>query len=494
MEFIEYYRIIRRRIWLALLMAGLAAAVVVAARLVPKETVYTAAGHVLVHDLAKRQYLLQGNELIIGLPQNEDEFWANLSPFVGSRFVLEAAAADIGISSAEATEQLEPASAQRLGESNVAMIIAGATGVPPSLTTGEASNASDVAVRYCNAIMTRLDELWKARQNARIDHLRDVLNERLPGIETEINQVQQEADKLTAAYDGVPPTGVEERLTEELNTIEQQVTAAEISRGAATARAEVLAGEQGRARTTTAPMITAAENPRIAALRQTILEKQIQLDEELSRRTEEHEAVKMLEAEIKRLQERLAELEKSEEQGPLAAASPTLQEAAVAAEIEAAALNRRIDLLQQRAGQIRDRLPSVREDARLYEQISKKLEDLKLQRDAILGYLDRLDFEQQQLENATLMEVIGAAEPQRVPRGLGRFLLELGAALIIGGGVGVLFVFLLHYIDFSFQDEQEAELVLDVPVLAGIPRSDVVLEEPVAATTEGLLESDDDVL
>ena len=59
MEFIEYYRIIRRRIWIAALMAGLTAAVVVGARLMPQETTYPAAGRILVHEIAKRQVRLQ---------------------------------------------------------------------------------------------------------------------------------------------------------------------------------------------------------------------------------------------------------------------------------------------------------------------------------------------------------------------------------------------------------------------------------------------------
>ncbi|MFW6437979.1 MAG: hypothetical protein ACOCZ7_03100, partial [Armatimonadota bacterium] len=114
MEFVEYYRIIRRRIWIAVVLAALAAAIVVVARLLPQEIDYPASGRVLVHEAAQRDIALTENQVLVGTPENPERFWRDLDQFVGSRFMLQAASEEMGIAPQEAGEQLRAARAEQI--------------------------------------------------------------------------------------------------------------------------------------------------------------------------------------------------------------------------------------------------------------------------------------------------------------------------------------------------------------------------------------------
>lgn len=482
MEFVEYLQIIRRRIWIAVVMAGLTAAVVVGARLMPEEKTHPAAGRVLVHELAKRQIVLQGNEVVVGQPQEEGAFWNDFGQFAGSAQVRQVAAQEIGLAPGEAQQQLDNPTVQRLANSSVAQVVAEATGRASGLATGSKS-AHDLAVRYCQAVMESLGELWRSRTIARLELARNVLQQRRPSLEAEKARIEREADQLATRYAGIAPTGVRESLTAELTAIEEQIASAEVSKGAAEARSEVLASRGDELVGTTGAARSAAFNPRVAALQEAIAQKQIQLDEQLGRRTRAHPDIQALEAEIDRLTERLAEVREEEATGISPQGAAAAAEAAVTAEVEAAALNRRLELLRERAGEIRNRLPTVRADARVYEDVMARLTGTQAALATLDSSIDRLDAEEEQVANATLIEPLTEAEPQHIPRGLTGFAIKLAVAIVTGGGLGILVIFVLHYVDFSFQDEQEAEQMLGVRVLAGIPRSDIE-PQPVAEGIE----------
>ena len=162
------------------------------------------------------------------------------------------------------------------------------------------------------------------------------------------------------------------------------------------------------------------------------------------------------------------------------------------AEVEAAAYARRLDLLSKRADEIRSRLPQVTQDARRYTEVNQRLTQAQQTYEAVLGHLERLDYEEQQLNGATLIEVVSPAEARRVPTGLMGFILKFIVAVIAGALLGVLLVFALYYVDFSFQDAHEAEMLLDVPVLAGIPRTDVEARETAGPVHLPPAEGDED--
>ena len=478
MEFIEYYRIIRRRIWIAVGMAALTAAVVVAARLMPEEVVYPAAGRVLVYEIAKREVQVAGNELQIGPHGDEGRFWNSLGQFVRSTRLLEAAAADIGIVGGEVERRLEHASARRIGDSNALQVTAGA-------------DNKDVAVELCNAVMARLGETWQARQVDWVGLARDTLTERLPPLREEISRLESEADKLTVPHQGSKPPDVLASLEAELATIQTQLSTTVLSMGTAQARADALEGatERGPARLAR-ERVPRAPSPRVTTLQEAILQKQIQLDEARSRRTSEHQDVRAIEAQIKAFQERLKQVEEAGEEEVNPEVSLLLQGITVEAEVEAVALGRQLELLRGQAAEIRGRLPTVRVDARAFEQIDGQLTGAQQTYAAVQDYIDRLEVEAEQLNSAPLMEVLEAAVAQPVPRGLARFAMRLGVAIFAGGGLGIVIIFVLHYVDFSFQDEEEAERMLGVRVLAGIPRSDIV---PYSAAPEASSEGESPV-
>ncbi len=464
MEFIEYYRIIRRRIWIAVVMAALTASVVVAARLMPKEVVYPAVGRVLVREIAKREVEIAGNELQLGHPREEDRFWSNLGQFARSALVLERAAVDIGIAGGEVERRLEHAEARWIEGSNVLEIRAGA-------------DDRDVAVELCNAVMEQLGEMWQARQVARARMARQTLTERLPSLREEVARLQSEADKLTAPYQGTEPPDVLERLSGELATIQSQITTSVLSMGTAQARVSILEEmAQGAGPRLARERISTAISPRVTALQEAILQKQIELDEARSRRTSEHQEVRAIEAQIAALQRRLKEVEETGEQEIISPeVSLLLQQTALQAEVDATALSRELELLRGSAAEIRERLPAVRTDARAFEEINNQLTGAQETYAMLQDHIDRLKVEEAQLQKATMVEVVEPAVAQHVPQQLVQFGMRLGVAIFAGGGLGILIIFVLHYVDFSFQDEEEAEKMLGVRVLAGIPRSDVML-------------------
>jgi len=483
LEFVEYYKIIRRRVWIAVVMAAITASVVVAARLMPQETVQPAAGRVLVHEVAKRQVEVAGYELRLGPPADEDLFWNNLSHFVHSTAVLASAAADVGIVGGEMEQQLAHAEARRLEGSNVLEIVAGAKEVGIHPVNPNIASTKDLAVEICNAIMAQLGEMWKTRQIiARIQAAQETLQERVPALRQEISRLQSEADKFTAEYGGRKPTDVLETLSNELETVESEILTVQTSQGTAQARVQTLQEMFSRAPATLAregPVIAAS--PRVVALQNAIVEKQIELDEIRSRRTEAHPEVRSLQDQIEALEQRLSNIVQGEEGQISPQASLALQQADLEARANVAAFSRQLELLRSRAADVRERLPSVRADARLFEQVDTELTRAQTALDTVEANIERLAAEKEQMQDATMMEVLEPAVAQRVTRGLMRFVLQLGVAVFAGGGIGILIIFVLHYIDFSFQNEEEAEEMLGVRVLAGIPRSDVVLH---AASSE----------
>lgn len=475
MEFIEYYRIIRRRIWIVVVLAALTTAAVVVARVMPQEVNYPATGRILVHEAAQRQVQLVGNEAIFLVPE-EGIFWADLNQFLYSRQVMEAAALEMAITPGEAFEQLKPAQAERIGGSSAATIHVSAVGIPSQKLAPGIGSVRDMAVRYCDAVMVTLDDVWRQRRLAELNRARFALEQRQPTLENEIELYQRRADELARVHDGVPPTGVLDRLSSEMAQIEQDLASGEVARGAAEARSTALShvgesaarrGPQGQA-----PIV----DPRVQSLRQAILEKQIALDEQLTERTEEHTEVQVLQDTIGRLEVRLRELEAADTtSGQFSPeASAVLLQTQITADIETAAIGRRLELLRQRTGDIRDQLAEVRADARMYEHVEGRLTVARESLHLLLDSLDRLEAEEETLAHAQIFEILTEAEPRHVARGWGPFIIRLAAAVAAGAGLGVLLIFVLHYIDFSFQDEAEAERMLGVPVLAGIPRSDIV--------------------
>ena len=476
MEFVEYYKIIRRRIWIAVVMAAITASVVVAARLMPQETVQPAAGRVLVHEVAKRQVEVAGYELRLGPPADEDLFWNNLSHFVHSTAVLARAAADVGIVGGQVEQQLAHAQARRLEGSNVLEIVAGAKEVGIHPVNPNIASAKDLAVEICNTTMEQLGETWRTRQVARVQAAQETLQERMLPLRQEISRLQSEADKFTAEYGGRKPTGVLETLSNELEAVQSEIATAQTSGGTAQARVQTLQEMFSQAPATLAREgLAMAGSPRVVALQNAIVEKQIELDEARSRRTEAHPDVRSLQAQIEALEERLSKVRQGEGQelGPQATAA--LQQADLEARTNVAAFSRQLELLRSRAADVRERLPSVRANARLFEQVDSDLTRAQTGLDTVEGNIERLAAEEEQMQDATMMEVLEPAVAQPVARGLMRFVVQLGVAVFAGGGIGILIIFVLHYIDFSFQNEEEAEEMLGVRVLAGIPRSDVVL-------------------
>lgn len=476
MEFAEYYRIIRRRGWIAVVLALLTTSMVVAARLMPKREMHPAVSRVLVHEVAQRQVRVVGDELRIGGPERADRFWEDLAQFARRTNVLERAAADIGVLGGEAQDRFQVLHARRVGNSNVLEMVVGA-------------DSKETAVKLCNATVQRFDNMWRERQVQQAHYTRETLEARVVTLRAKVKELEAAEDELSAKHAGSEPPLVLERLNGELTLLTQQTANVQISLGTAEARNSILQGEPGGAEQASIPVLP---SQRATALRQVILETQIALDIERTRRTAEHPDVQAIEAEIAMFEQRLAAVEEEERSAPSGIAalqSPELQQAALEARINAGALERQLGLLQQRAGDIHERLPGVRDDARVFMQMNNQLTVAKQKLDAAQKGIEVVHAVEEEFQTAAMLEVLQPAIPQRLPRGFVALAMKLTVALLAGAGLGILIIFLIHYVDLTFQDEEEAEKLLGVRVLAGIPRSDVKMPVPPTSSRQSSSQS-----
>jgi len=467
-EFVEYYKIIRRRIWLIVMLAVIAAAPVVIVRLVQPGATHRAQGALLVHDAAKRNISFTGAELQIAAPTGRDAgqmFWSNLDAFIGSHYFLTTVAAQINIVGGELERRLEPFAGDRVSSSDMFLITSTA-------------DSSDTALAACTAAMAQLSELWRERQVWLAEQAQERVTESEPDEQQRIVELQPKAGKLIDAYDGSSPTEYLANLTQQLGSIELQIATVQVSLGASRARSNLLEQRGQPGATLARASVLIASSPRVIALVGAITEKQIALDETRARRTSDHPEVKALEAQIQKLEERLVAVrEQDAEEGSLAQ-SPLLQQNALQAELDSAALASQLDVLGNKADDIRARLPQVRDDAQTFDEINTDIVVAKSRVQTLEEYHSQLEREAQYRQNAIMMEEISA--PRLLPRAgaIVRFIITLAVALLAGAGIGILIIFVWHYVDYSFYNAAEAENMVGERVLVGIPRSDV----PIPAT------------
>ena len=473
MQFLEYYQIIRERIWLALLTMALGAGVVIAIQLLPEGS-YQAQGKMYVSPNAQQEAQQAGNDF--GLGGLGDEFWQTLQDTIGSRYVVEEAARQIGLQSQDLIKRLVPLASDRPKRSRLLIV------------TGTGSTAEQ-AKKLTDQGMVVFGKYWNERRLAKARQISTEMAKVYEDAKTRSDASEREVRRFetTGIRMGKPPDTLL-WAQQEINTIEGQLSTSKMEEGLAQDRiTSLITRSQEEARKPASERsFMSPENP-LTNLENQLSALQTRKAELLARRTPQHPDVKKVEAQIAALQKQVADTRKKVGNPTSAAQAlpPALQEQILGAQLSLRESQRRNAALVQRQSQLRSSIPVLQEQAARYQEILKEYQATKSISDAVKDKLKALDAEIRRLETEQDVTVVDKAVVQTSSKTKAKFMAKFIGATIGGFVVGLIFIFLLHNLDMTFKDELEAEQMVGAKVLTAIPRSDVVMRDeipdPVAA-------------
>ncbi len=496
MEFLEYYRIIRDRIWIILLASSVAAVIVIVYSVIPPSS-YTAKGRIVVRPEAALIMQRTGNEVRVAAMR---DLWQTLFQFLESREVLYLAARNAGISDPRVINSLKPIKGRQLSASSIAEVTASAP-------------TREQAVELANAAMTTLQQVWDRRRLDRIDTLTAELEDILAQTEEDLAPLQAEMDRYSESGSPGTPEDQLHALETRIVSLEGQIEGAKLELALAqdhvnalrnlqaSGEAAALGGEQQFGG------ILAGE---LRTLHNELEQKRDELERQLKHRTEEHPAVQALKESIAKLEENIASL-RSGEQIPAGAGSP-LAAQLLDAQLAAQDAQHRIQVLQATVLDLQARLPEYRTRAKQFAEVAKAHAKLVAEKSGLEAQLDRLAAERGRLqasirarqantpagaeagstggdENAGEtaapdIDVLDAAIVEEPGGGIVRTVFLLLTGIIGGGVIGIIAVLLLHYIDITFKNGYEAERLIQRQVLGAIPRTDIMLAPVEVAAPE----------
>ncbi len=467
MEFLEYYRIIRDRIWLVILTAAIAAVIVIVYWIIPPSE-YTAEGRLLVHGEASLIMRRTGNE--VGVSSSRD-FWQTLFQVLRSDYALKMSARDAGITDPRILRRLRPIEGRQESRSSVARVTARAP------TEEQAVKLTDSAMAF---IRTHWDDF-------RLDHIKQIETD----LRTVIGQTEDDlrpVEMKMAAYqeEKLPGTPSDRlaALEAKVASLEGQIQAAEMELKLAQDRATSLRRMQSSeaAKPLDEQQYGGLLSGELRTLRKELDDKKDLLSEQLEHRTEDHPAVKALKKQIEKLEKDIEEL-KSGEGGNEAAGSP-LQAQILDADLAIEQARHRIEVLTAEANTSRNELPAARARSKEYAKIAEEHTKLINEKNSLLAQIDRLNAERRRLQETDDIEILDAAVAQPTGRTPGKFAFLLFTGIAGGVVIGILVILVLHYVDVTFKNAGEAGRLLDRRILASIPRTDIVM-----APAEGDLEA-----
>ena len=441
MELIEYYRIIRRRLWvpLALAVFGLLA---VSLLFVFGPQRWRSEGQMLAQPGAAMRVQWTGTNVEV---VEEADAWGTLQQLVESRAVATAAAREAGLIPPDgSTAALQALAFERAKRG--AMFMVRGNGPSP-----------DAADRYVDAAMQQLSEIWNQtrleRTRAMAADLRRQLEVQEPARQAVLRQVEQ-------AESGSPPG----KPTDLLAWMQTQITenqgalsAAQVDTNVARDRLTALQSLARRERNLPLEQRTWVEGGNVttpsAALEARIADLETQRVRMLQTRTEHHPEVEALTQDLANARRQL-QAEKERTERSRNGVSPGLSQQIVMSRMELASALRRIQALQARDNALRNRLPALQNRARHYTEIVERLKPLDEQREAVLGNLRTLDAEARRLRDSRDLSVVDKATIISSNRSPSRFAILAVAAIAAGFIIGILVVFLLHYLDVSGQSKE----------------------------------------
>lgn len=472
MEYIEYYRIIRERVWLVILGAVLAGLVVVGLHfVVGVSRVYIAEGQVFVSRVAMPTMMTQGDELVIG---QEKEFWPNLMQAGSNARALTTVLGELEYPP-DAEERYKIAiTAQQLRDSNFAVLKC-------------SSSDRQVSLNMVTKGVELWDRTWRSLKIDEAEEVIGLIRARLPVIGARLKEAQDRMEEIELEHGGLAPIKEAETIESSLAAVQLAMQNANLETAAAAERSKALAGQPARS-----PEVqNFALVERIDDLKQQIMDREVLLADMLERRTREHPSVTALQRQIDDMKKRLGTLE-----GAAAAAereSSYVQDSAIAARTYAQEMAARSELLAAREGELRKRLSVARTDIIEYEKVVADATALQKRYSDLQESLRSAEAELLARKNAEAMLTVAAEA--KVPREEGtakQLAIRLGLAVFGGAGLGIIVIFVLHYTDTTFKNAEDAARLLGYPILGGIPHSDVeVIEEQVNDKPPGEEDAED---
>jgi len=463
MEFLEYYQIIRSRIWIAIMMAAAAFVVATVYQLLPPAG-WPAYGRMEANSaMASRQIDVQGQKA--GFVQ-DPEFWGTLEQVVtGPGLVAEAAhQIDPPITNPEALLHLKPFEFQRPKRGAVFTITG--TGRSP-----------DEARKLTDAAMQVLAEYWTGDRIQNLKLIRARLETSRATTDRRMAYLRRVMD--TTHQGDLPgrPTDVLTWIQGQLNTLQGAIASGQIEIGIAQDRVQRLHSLADRERSLPPEqrMLSGNMQGLTGLLQNRLLQLEAARMTMLYTRTEAHPQVVAVTQEISSVRKRLAEETKKEAALTSGGGLPSaLQEQMTLAELDARAAQRRLDALRSQDADLRQRMPAVQARARQYEAWDVELKSQTVTRESAVANLELVNGEMARLGTTKDLTTSDKAAELPNPKKISTYLMLVVALCATSFIVGCVLIFALHSIDLTFKNEAEAEQLLGYPILAGIPRSDIV--------------------
>jgi uncharacterized protein involved in exopolysaccharide biosynthesis len=476
MEFIEYYQIIRSRIWIAIMMAAAAFVVATVYQLLPPSG-WPAYGRMQANEaMAARQVDVQGQKA--GFTQDPD-FWGTLEQIATGPWLLDQAAQRI---------QLDPVAISHLKQFEFQRPKRG--GVFTVTGTGRSTKE---AVLLTDAGMAVLAAWCSDNRLARLDYIRRQLESTRAAADRRMADLRRLMDTTHPGDLPGSPPDVLTWIQGQLNTLQGAIASGQIEIGIAQDRVQRLhsLADRERALPPEQRMLSSANTQSLTGLLQNrLLQLEAARMTMLYTRTESHPQVVAVTQELAAVRRRLAEETRKEAALASGGGLPSaLQEQITLAELDAAAAQRRVDALKSQDADLRQRMPGVQARARQYAGWDVELKSQTVARESAAANLELVNGEMMRLStkdaNTMDLKVETKATALPNPKTIAKYLMLLVALCATSFIVGCVLIFALHSIDLTFKNEAEAEQLLGYPILAGIPRSDIVFMPPMSTEVGG---------
>lgn len=457
MEFLEYYRIVRSRIWIVMATVTIAV-IVVGVYLVLPPSEYQGEGRIYVHEEASIIMTRTGNNVA---PGRSEGFWYTIFQILESDSVLYPAAAAAEITDPNIIQNLEPPEGQQLSRSAVARVRA-------------AAPEPEMARELTDAAMTRLQAAWDEVRLRQITDINGELETVLAQVEGQLAPLEEQMTRYQSSEEAGSPAEQLATLEARINTLDGQIEGGKIELELAEDRVSSLrqlAQSQGDMAAGAAYAGPLTEELR--SMRQQLETLRDRLASMLKERTEEHPAVIALQDQIADLEEDIAELRSGQSDLP---SPPTPIETQILdAQLAVSDARRRLEVLRAEVTNLKSQLPAARARAEEFGEFQREYQQLRAEKRGLETQFDQLEAEERRLKQTEDIEILDEAVLLPSGRTLPKAVLLTFAGVVGGGIIGVLAVLLLHYVDATFKNAYEARRLSGRRVLGAIPRTDIMM-------------------
>ena len=478
MEFIDYYRIIRERVWIPVLLAVLCAGVVVAGRAVRPAPATQAVGTLAINPAAFARPQISERGVTLEEPE-----WNELAGEVVQ-----------ALRSAEMARLLArqvPGVGGDLGAAGVSLDATPVGDATAVQVVAEAATAQ-VAVSVVDEATRATLELLGAGRERRFRDTADGIARQLNAANAALAKAQGSVRALQDRHQTADPVKEATQRRTELAQLESQRNSLRMERESLTAREAVLvkALEKQPRYETIQQFATGMPVPLTASDIEAQLNAQIAtLQEQLRHRTPRHPAVLQMQQRIEELRRQVEAVRGgAAPSGPTEARIPnpvwaTLEGQLWDVRISIAGIDAQLQWIDQETLEISAKVGKLEAATSGYQRLQRDVAAAQEDIDRLRQWQSQLSGQEASVTGLPVGEAQGEAQAVG-GRGLRRLVLQLGAALVCGAMLGGILAFFLHYIDVSFKDEASAARVLGQRVLGAIPRSDMPLPEREAPPPE----------